>query len=148
MTPKPPATLIPNALRAARTTGPVDHHQAAAAILEAFAADLAQHIATVPDGDAIVAVWRFTTHDDDAPTNRGHAANRAWVAAVLERDSHACTACGRPDRLQAHHVRPWADAPDARYDVDNGTTLCTDCHAEQHPRYAALIRNHAKRNRG
>lgn len=31
-------------------------------------------------------------------------------------------------RLQVHHIRRWKDAPAIRYDINNGITLCKDCH--------------------
>jgi len=38
--------------------------------------------------------------------------------------------CLRKDRrrLQAHHIKRWADAPELRFDINNGITLCRTCH--------------------
>lgn len=30
--------------------------------------------------------------------------------------------------MQAHHILRWADAPSLRFDVNNGVTLCYNCH--------------------
>ena len=54
--------------------------------------------------------------------------DRLWREAVFARDGYACQECGRKGRLQAHHVRDYADYPHLRFDVDNGVTLCVECH--------------------
>ena len=36
--------------------------------------------------------------------------------------------CGSNRQVQAHHIKTWANASYLRYDVDNGITLCRDCH--------------------
>lgn len=56
-----------------------------------------------------------------------------WRAAVFGRDKFICQCCGkRGGELNAHHIEPWADNPDKRYDVANGITLCVDCHKSAH----------------
>lgn len=57
---------------------------------------------------------------------------KAWRRAVLTRDGHSCMACGSLDDIQAHHIQPWATAPDLRFDVANGIALCAPCHREVH----------------
>jgi 5-methylcytosine-specific restriction endonuclease McrA len=49
---------------------------------------------------------------------------------VLNRDKRTCQmpGCKKKTRLQVHHIRPWAKNPHSRYDVNNGITLCKDCH--------------------
>ena len=54
-----------------------------------------------------------------------------WTKAVFERDNFVCQNCGkRGNRLQAHHIRGYAQYPELRWDVDNGLTLCVDCHKQ------------------
>jgi len=54
---------------------------------------------------------------------------KAWRKAVFERDNFTCQKCGkRGCKLEAHHIKEWADFPELRYDVDNGQTLCKKCH--------------------
>ncbi len=52
-------------------------------------------------------------------------------AAVLLRDGHACTRCGRADLpLQLHHLRTWAaGGPTSEC---NGTAVCPPCHRSVH----------------
>lgn len=52
-----------------------------------------------------------------------------WRTLVYKRDNYTCQCCGKSGgRLNSHHVYPFADYEDLRFDVDNGITLCEDCH--------------------
>ena len=37
--------------------------------------------------------------------------------------------------LNAHHLNGWNAFPEQRFDLDNGVTLCTDCHKDFHSQY-------------
>lgn len=57
----------------------------------------------------------------------------AWRTAVFERDGYRCAICGEVGgRLNAHHIKPFAKYPELRLDIDNGITLCEECHKEVH----------------
>ena len=57
-----------------------------------------------------------------------------WVRhATFERDGWRCIDCGRPGRLEAHHVTPLHKGG-APYDLGNLKTLCRSCHIERHRR--------------
>lgn len=54
---------------------------------------------------------------------------KIWRATVFKRDDFTCILClERATKLEAHHIVGWAAAPDLRYDVSNGITLCKLCH--------------------
>lgn len=57
-----------------------------------------------------------------------------WRKAVLKRDNYTCVKCGKTQKLHAHHVKPFADYPELRYEVSNGITVCGSCHEEIHGR--------------
>ena len=58
---------------------------------------------------------------------------KEWRAAVFTRDEYACQKCFTIGGvLNAHHVKPWAEFIADRFDVDNGLTLCKECHVEVH----------------
>ncbi len=54
---------------------------------------------------------------------------RLWRADVFERDNFTCILCSnRGGKLNAHHIKKWADFTHLRYEVSNGATLCVPCH--------------------
>ena len=57
---------------------------------------------------------------------------KVWRESVYRRDSYTCRRCGASGILHAHHIERWADSPTRRFDVDNGLTLCEECHGREH----------------
>ncbi len=52
-----------------------------------------------------------------------------WKLAVYERDNFRCQCCRKVGtQLNAHHILGWAKHLFQRYNLDNGITLCKDCH--------------------
>jgi len=57
---------------------------------------------------------------------------KAWRAAVLARDEYECVRCGNTEDLHAHHIEPISENLLKALDIDNGETLCEDCHRREH----------------
>jgi len=54
---------------------------------------------------------------------------KLWREAVFKRDDYTCVWCSqRGIRLQADHIKPFAFYPALRFEIDNGRTLCVECH--------------------
>ena len=53
-----------------------------------------------------------------------------WRSKVFKRDRYQCQMpqCGRKKKINAHHIRRWADSANLRFDTLNGITLCWNCH--------------------
>jgi len=52
-----------------------------------------------------------------------------WRDKVFIRDDYTCQDCGkRGGDLEAHHIKSFANYPEARFAVSNGQTLCLHCH--------------------
>lgn len=59
---------------------------------------------------------------------------KRWRFDVFTRDRFTCQECGdnRGGNLIAHHIKPFAEYPNLRLDLDNGLTLCRTCHDNLH----------------
>lgn len=55
-----------------------------------------------------------------------------WSDKVKARDENKCALCGSIDHLQAHHIKPQILYPECSEDIDNGVTLCKECHQKTH----------------
>lgn len=70
--------------------------------------------------------------DGRTPENkrvRGLMEYKQWARAVKERDSFTCQACGQVGGvLHSDHIKPFAQFTELRFDLNNGRTLCIDCH--------------------
>jgi len=49
---------------------------------------------------------------------------------VFRRDNYTCRCCGIKNNLQAHHIKQVIFYPELIYNIDNGITLCYDCHKD------------------
>jgi hypothetical protein len=54
---------------------------------------------------------------------------KQWRTSVFERDGYTCQHCDKVGgELHADHIKPFALYPELRLDINNGRTLCKDCH--------------------
>lgn len=70
--------------------------------------------------------------------SRSSMENRLWRVAVFERDNYSCIWCNKKGGwskdekrqivLNADHIKPFRWYPELRFAIDNGRTLCVDCH--------------------
>ena len=52
-----------------------------------------------------------------------------WRKACMERDLYTCQDCEEiGGELQVDHIKPFALHPELRFDLNNGRTLCKNCH--------------------
>lgn len=62
---------------------------------------------------------------------RTSAEYKAWRLAVFKRDNFTCKNCGQKKRnIEAHHIKERCRYPELIFDVNNGLTLCHECHKE------------------
>lgn len=77
--------------------------------------------------------WRgFLTSDNNRVRNSREY--KEWNYSVFKRDRFTCQCCGAKSHkghqvtIHAHHINNFADNVDKRLDINNGITLCYDCH--------------------
>lgn len=80
--------------------------------------------------------WKGGTYNNESEKFRKTFEFKEWVQSVYKRDSYACQICGqvRGD-INAHHLDGYNWCVDKRVDVDNGITLCVNCHKRFHSEY-------------
>ena len=86
--------------------------------------------------------YNYNPHltDEDRLRKRyylGGENSQRWSQQIMKRDNYTCQVCGdnRGGNLNAHHLNGWNAFPEQRFDLDNGVTLCNDCHKEFHSEY-------------
>ena len=52
-----------------------------------------------------------------------------WKNEVKHRDGNACRRCGFENNLHVHHIKPFKKYPEFAIELDNGLTLCGNCHS-------------------
>lgn len=75
--------------------------------------------------------------DEEREIQRNTLDNTKWRSSVYIRDGYKCIICGdkKGGNLIAHHILNWSKCKNSRYDVNNGITMCEECHKAFHGIY-------------
>lgn len=75
--------------------------------------------------------------DEEREKGRILPGYKEWQRLVFERDHYICQCCGysKGGILRAHHMDSYDWCKDKRTDVDNGVTLCDNCHRLFHSEF-------------
>ena len=81
-------------------------------------------------------------HSSENKRIRGYVEYRLWRESVFARDNWVCQKCKRKGAyLNAHHIKNFAQYPELRFAIDNGITLCKECHMKFHKKYGRKDNN-------
>lgn len=85
-----------------------------------------------PEGDIIKIAYVTAIKKEFLGRDRNDPRYTDWRRSVFERDNYKCQSCGVGGYVIAHHKNSWSKFPDERFDINNGITLCPDCHKKEH----------------
>lgn len=74
--------------------------------------------------------------EDDREIRRCTPEYVLWRSSVFKRDNYICQCCNKDTHdNNAHHLYSWNKYRELRYDINNGVTLCGNCHKLFHSIY-------------
>ena len=83
-------------------------------------------------------MWNSELSDDERYRRRRFFEYNEWVVSVHSKCDYTCFICevrGAPI-LHAHHIVPYSKDEGLRTDLENGVTLCKECHIKYHREYS------------
>lgn len=81
--------------------------------------------------------WNPNLTQDDREDKRNDVKHTKWSRDTKERDNYTCQVCydDKGGNLISHHLESYNSNVKLRYDIDNGVTLCEECHINFHKEY-------------
>ncbi len=79
--------------------------------------------------------WKGGIYGEGSKKFRSTYEFKEWRKGVFARDGFKCKCCGNGGTLNAHHIDGYNWCIEKRTDIDNGITLCEDCHSDFHIKY-------------
>jgi hypothetical protein len=87
--------------------------------------------------------WNPNLTDEERAIGRRYKEYIEWRIAVFMRDKHRCQCCGekKSGKINAHHIYNYSNNKYLRTTLENGITLCEDCHIGFHAKYGRMNNN-------
>lgn len=81
--------------------------------------------------------YNHNKSEEERITRREYTEYYKWREDVYRRDNYTCQCCGydKGGKLNAHHLNGYSWDIEHRTDINNGITLCRDCHEGFHRIY-------------
>ena len=82
-------------------------------------------------------MWNPNLTEEDRMHTRNYRDYKVFKDGVLKRDGYTCVSCQskRVDDLVVHHINGYHWDEGSRTEIDNGATLCKECHKKFHSIY-------------
>lgn len=77
----------------------------------------------------------YTLNEDERIKERKYPEYYSFVRNVKIRDNYTCVCCGYSGYVVAHHLDGYSWCVEKRTDVNNGISLCNNCHDDFHSIY-------------
>lgn len=62
-----------------------------------------------------------------------------WSERVKEKYDYTCQKCGdKEGKMNSHHILSYTKYPEKRFDLDNGSCLCQNCHYKFHSLFGVM----------
>ena len=61
---------------------------------------------------------------------KGSSEWKNWRIRIFTRDNFICRECGSKKKIEPHHIKEFSIYIELRFDVNNGLTLCNECHKQ------------------
>lgn len=92
------------------------------------------HVAINQDGEIVIWTGKPIPPWERSKSNKRNTPEyRIWRERVFQRDDYTCQKCGqRGGELNAHHIKSFKKYLELRTNIDNGLTLCIECHKKVH----------------
>jgi hypothetical protein len=80
--------------------------------------------------------WNWDLTNEERIVQRKYTEYNIWRRLIFERDNYKCKSCNKTGgKLNAHHIYSYSIYPSLRLNIDNGITLCKQCHNKFHRKY-------------
>lgn len=80
--------------------------------------------------------WNHNLTQEERNDTRAYSEYNEWRKMVYQRDKYTCQCCGyKGKRLNAHHLNGYKWDIENRTNINNGITLCENCHTSFHSQY-------------
>lgn len=79
--------------------------------------------------------WKPDKTEEERILGRHYPAYAEWRVAVYKRDGYTCQCCGSKKSIHAHHLFAYSTYREYRTALNNGITLCKECHIDFHSTY-------------
>jgi hypothetical protein len=81
--------------------------------------------------------WDHSKTIEEREKNRWLSEQKVWRKQVYKRDNYTCQCCGdnKGGNLVSHHLDGYDWCKESRWDIENGITLCVECHSDFHHIY-------------